>query len=92
MYPPIPHLDKIFHTAEYWVYGCLVQRAATLRGWSWGGKRLAALMLILVGTGLLDEFYQKFIPTRRSDLADLMTDALAGTAGLLLYAWDARSR
>ena len=46
---------------------------------------------MLIGTGLLDEFYQKVIPTRHSDVADLMTDVLAGGVGLLLYAWDMRS-
>ena len=74
--------DKLLHTAHYMIYGTtLIWAFLGSRTLSDGFKQ-AYLRAIGVGilVGILDEFYQSFMPTRFSSA----WDALADTTGVLL--------
>lgn len=81
--PPVRHIDKLFHAAEYWVYGALVGRAGSGRQWPKNWKTFLVLTSIVFLTAASDEICQHFIPTRHGDPVDLAVDLLAGIVGLL---------
>jgi VanZ family protein len=71
----IPHLDKVFHTAEYGLLGYLWSRAlfrAGLSGQAWGAPGYAFLICMLYA--FMDEYIQSYVPGRISSAADLMAD------------------
>lgn len=53
------------------------------------GGRFGAVLLVFLA-GLLDEWHQLGLPSRGSDLKDLVTDLLGAVCALLLAAWAAR--
>ena len=73
---PFRYYDKVFHFVEYGLYVWLWYRAlkgtGRFRGYGWAG---ISAFLICVAFGILDEFYQSYIPYRVSDLYDLAADA-----------------
>lgn len=73
-------IDKIGHFTMYCILGLLAARAArqTWHRWGWGWFVAGGLIL-----GALDEFQQRFIPTRSSDLLDWVADA----TGFLIGFW-----
>lgn len=83
LYPTLWQGDKLFHAAEFFVYGYLLRRGALRRAWpsGWaGGVRLAALVML---TAALDEWHQGCVPTRQPEGWDWVVDVGAGVAGLL---------
>lgn len=82
-FPAVRHGDKLFHGMEFFVYGFLVQRGATQRGWPrrWRGWwRLAVVVLV---TAVTDELWQGLVPMRTTDPWDALVDWGGGVAGLL---------
>ncbi len=81
-----PHIDKVYHLAEYAPLGCLLSRA--VRG-TFGRMRWLAVgvwvLITVAGVGGLDEFYQSFIDTRISSAWDALADLIGGALGFLLY-------
>jgi VanZ family protein len=84
--PPIPrtlsHADKLTHLLLYGVLGYLLARA--LRN----GKRRWRLILLAVAVGIAfgaaDEWHQRFIAGRSSELADWGADSAGVLLGALL--------
>lgn len=76
--PNIPHADKIAHGVAYAVGGLLVARAAA--------NPLVAVLVPAI-FGVTDEWHQKSVPGRQSDLADWIADLLGTLAGVLIYRW-----
>ena len=82
-----PHSDKLVHLSEYAPLGSLLLRAfsrsfaSPRRRW-WPAVFLAGLVV-----GVLDEFYQSFVPTRNSSLWDVSADVIGVTIGQILYNW-----
>jgi len=80
--------DKFFHLSEYTPLGILLLRAFTRslvsprRRFLWGVVFLAGMTV-----GLLDEFYQSFVPTRVSSLWDASADVIGVCVGQALYSW-----
>lgn len=69
--------DKVLHALAYGLLaGCWCVAL--------GGRRRALAIAIAVCTGLLDEWLQRSIPGRQSDVADLVADALGATVGAWL--------
>jgi len=86
---PLPVPDKLLHLAAYAVLGFLFLRA--FHGGIPGALRLRPALLAIFCTasyGGLEEFHQRFVTGRVSDLADFVAD-LAGAllATALLAAW-----
>jgi VanZ family protein len=89
----LPFKDKGAHTIEYGLLAVLnafaIRRNAPRLG-PWRGAALAAAMTF--AWGALDEFHQAFVPTRTSDVLDLLTDTIAGLLGAFGYFASARMR
>ncbi len=92
MYPAIPNGDKYFHMAEFFVYGCFVQRAALQRLWPKGWKGWACVLAIIAMTGVLDELHQLFVPTRTCDVFDALADTFGGAIGMMSFRFVLRRR
>lgn len=75
--------DKLVHLLGYGLLGALLLGAMPWRG----GYRprhvlLAALLAALYGCS--DEWHQSFVPGRKSDLADILTDLIGAFVGSAL--------
>ena len=84
----IPYLDKLAHLLEYSLLGLLLGRAIrfTLDG---KGKAAASISTVLLGAaiGAADEFYQRRVPGRTSDVRDWMVDVTAVALSVLFTQW-----
>lgn len=85
----LPGADKLYHLIEYGGVGLFVGRAygrfertAPRAGW-W-------TVLSMGGIGLLDEFYQGFVPGRYRDATDFAADLTGAILGVLVFNWLAR--
>ena len=69
--------DKLLHALTYGMLaGCWCVAL--------GGRRRALAIAMAVATGLLDEWLQRSIPGRHSDVADLVADGVGATIGAWL--------
>ena len=79
--------DKLLHFAEYAVFAVLIYRSMSDL---FGVHRLALVFWVSSGITILfaaiDEFYQKYVPGRHSDAADLILD-IAGAVLILFLLW-----
>ncbi|MGZ3840425.1 MAG: VanZ family protein [Flavisolibacter sp.] len=76
------HIDKLVHIGLFAV-GVFLWGAAFGLGLP---RKLAWVMLVMIGYGLLVEFIQKYwIPNRSFDLWDVLADTAGGITGLLLW-------
>lgn len=75
--PEVVGADKVLHTLEYFLFGCLLMRVfATSPRPSIRGR--AVLLASMVGTAyaLSDELHQSFVPGRTASLHDVSFDIL----------------
>jgi VanZ family protein len=82
----IPDFDKVVHATLYGVQGFLLYFAIR-----WPGQRPLLVRVLTVGGllalfGALDEVHQIWIPGRSAEVADALTDAIAGFAGAVVAA------
>jgi VanZ family protein len=77
----LPHADKLVHALAYAVFAAAVAGALATRDWR--AVLAAALLVVVVGTGL--EVAQTFVPTRSGDPLDAVANALGATAGTLVW-------
>ncbi len=76
--------DKVAHFVEYGLFALLVFRSFSHFGPRLTGRRsLLFTVLFLSLFACLDEFYQRFIPGRNSELADLAVDFLGIVSALV---------
>ena len=78
------HADKLIHAAEYALLGLFLAAASP----GARGAFLAGLIAALFG--VLDEFYQGWIPGRSSSAWDAVADALGASSGagaVALFRW-----
>ena len=79
-----PNSDKLIHMIEYGVFGMLTYHALGRTSWAPEGHKLLVLAIAIgIAYGVSDEFHQSFVPTRESDVHDVMADA----AGSAIGAW-----
>ena len=69
--------DKLVH---FGFFGCVTFLLAI----GFGRRRVPLAFVAAVLTGLADESYQAFLPTRRADWGDLLTDVVAAACAALL--------
>jgi VanZ family protein len=84
--PPVRHLDKLIHAAEYAALAFLLTRALRAerpqaRPWA----LLLVAVLLVAALGGLDELYQRTVPNRDSDVLDLAADCAGGLLGAALF-------
>jgi VanZ family protein len=78
--PLFPGFDKLAHMGVYGVLGFLFARARTVPGQSrWKIVLWSAMFGLLMGS--CDEWYQRGIPGRMSDVFDVVADVLGGALG-----------
>jgi hypothetical protein len=78
--------DKFLHVVEYGVLAVLCYRAFR-HAW-YGGTALTALVLAVVAAtvyGISDEVHQAFVPSRTSDLGDVIADLAGACLGASLW-------
>jgi VanZ family protein len=86
--PNVPALryDKLLHATVYGVLGGVIYLGARST-WPFRPVRVVlGCTLAAVLYGLSDEFHQRFVPGRSSDLWDVVADGVGGFAGALLAA------
>ena len=81
----IPSFDKLVHACLYGIEGFLLFRAIAWTGseaFSW--RRALIVGAIMAVWGTLDEIHQLWIPGRSCEVADAVTDAVAGFCGAVV--------
>jgi VanZ family protein len=91
----IPDFDKLVHASLYGVFGFLLYFSIAWKGQtpariSWG--RALAVAALVAAWGSLDEVHQIWIPGRSAEVADAVTDTIAGLAGALVASAGAARR
>ena len=79
-------LDKVAHFVEYAVFALLAFRSFSKSSWVPPRLTYPLCLLFLLVFAAFDEYYQKFIPGRHSDLFDLLTDLGGASLVLILLA------
>ena len=80
-------LDKIIHFLEYFIFALLTFRSVShLANKALSGKALLISFLLVGLFALGDEFYQRYVPDRVSELPDLIADLL-GAIMVLFLLW-----
>ena len=82
--------DKIAHFTLYGLFAVLLTRDIVQVTSLWRATLLAIAIAVVFGAA--DEWHQRFIPQRQSDVADLRADALGAAGGALLFALYLRDR
>ncbi|MDD3732701.1 MAG: VanZ family protein [candidate division Zixibacteria bacterium] len=84
--------DKLAHFVEYGIFSYLTFRSFVNIKPNMDLTMVWAISLIfLISFGLLDEYYQSFIPGRFSDLGDWLTDSLSAVL-IVTFLWVRRRR
>ncbi len=82
--PGIDWLDELIrivgHFVQYAVLGFLVARAV-MRGSEWSAKRVAFVLIWCAVYAVSDEWHQRFVPGRSSDVKDWLVDSVGALAG-----------
>jgi VanZ family protein len=82
-----PGADKVVHVIEYAVLAILFCRGFGVR--QLGGSVSVWLLVVAIclAVGAIDEYHQRFIPGRESDLLDFSADAAGIAMGTAIGAW-----
>jgi VanZ family protein len=83
----IPDFDKVVHACLYGVFGFLLYFSIAWKApepvrLSW--RRAVVVAVLVAAWGTLDELHQIWIPGRSAEVADAVTDTVAGFAGALV--------
>ena len=80
------------HLTEYGIFAVLWYRVVRHPGQSWQPR--AALLAVLLAAAFVsvDEFHQRFVPSRGASVADVGLDTGGALVGLSLCAWWERIR
>lgn len=88
-----PNTDKLIHMIEYAGFGMLTYHALGRISWAPEGRwHLVLAIVIGIVYGMSDEFHQAFVPTRDSDVHDVMADAVGSAIGAWAVARVMRDR
>ena len=78
--------DKLQHTSAYVVLGLVLYRAAAMLPMVRGIGPAVHTLILGALYGLSDEFHQKFVPGRSSDIHDWYADITGLTIGVIILA------
>lgn len=79
-----PYFTEKAHVLEFAVLGWLIMRDFNLKRRKLRKAALLAFVFVVV-VGILEEGFQKLLPWRVFDVRDILTDALSGTLGIILF-------
>jgi len=80
-----PGLQNLLHIPLYGTLAFLWLYAFVSSGFS-PGKAIVLSILITIGYGCMDEFYQSFVPGRYGGILDILLNSIGAAAGLFLGA------
>lgn len=82
----IPHLDKVAHFCEFFIFGVLIARAF-FRSFPETSFLKAIIICLVIATAYagLDEWHQQFIPGRTVDFADFFANLTGIAVSVLVY-------
>ena len=84
-------VHRIAHLIEYAILGLFLLRALSERGeMTW--RRVLVVALLCGLYGVTDEFHQRFVPGRSSELSAVIFDFGGGLMGAWIYRWWWRRR
>lgn len=79
-------IDKYVHFFEYTIFGLLLARSYSNAKTNIFKHNFIVLAFFTgLICGLLDEYYQAFVPLRGFEVLDLLSDALGILSGVILY-------
>lgn len=85
------NVDKILHFTIYAVFAYLLTRQISEAASPW--RAVLPAIVLAAAFGAADEWHQRFIPGRSTELADWYADVLGATLGALTFAfWRTRLR
>jgi VanZ family protein len=87
--PLIPY-DKVVHFTAYGIFAVLLSRDIAQVAGLWRAVLFA--LVIAAAFAAADEWHQRFIPGRQTDLADWRADFIGAAGGALLFALYHRDR
>jgi VanZ family protein len=79
--PALSPFDKVVHFTMYGVFGALLAREASFVMGTWRAALIGVLLASAFGAA--DEWHQRFIPNRSTELADWQADSLGALVGAL---------
>jgi VanZ family protein len=85
--PTYPGLDKLVHVVEFLALAVFLAAALRATGAAPGRSAVFAVIFAVL-YGATDEFHQRYVPGRETDLYDLAADFLGASTGAA--AWYAR--
>ncbi len=75
-------IDKVLHFSIYTVFSYLLTRQISEITTRWRAAGIAVVFAMVFGA--LDEWHQRFIPGRSTELADWQADSIGAVAGALV--------
>lgn len=76
-------IDKVLHFTIYTVFAYLLSRQISQDTTRW--RAAAGAVVIALAFGAADEWHQRFIPGRSTELADWMADSAGAILGALVF-------
>lgn len=76
-------VDKVLHFTIYAVFGFLLTRQISEDTGRWRAAALAIAIAVVFAAA--DEWHQRFIPGRSTELADWIADSVGAAAGALAF-------
>lgn len=84
--PLFPQADKVIHIGLYSVLGFFVARGLFCVYGVRAGRLILLAALVALAYGMSDEVHQLYVPTRSAEIGDLISDAVGGFIGSIIYA------
>ncbi|HVO76620.1 MAG TPA: VanZ family protein [Candidatus Bathyarchaeia archaeon] len=79
--------DKVAHFAEYAILAFLFYRGEGGGKWRMGVPAWLLVIAVALAIGGVDEYHQRYIPGRDSDIHDWTADAAGVITGTLIGVW-----
>lgn len=81
------HADWLVHVIEYSFLGFLLARALWRHSlfWRHPGKIWVTVMFVCIAYAASDEYHQRFVPHRDSNVQDVMADTVGAAIGTFIW-------
>ncbi|MDB4516167.1 VanZ family protein, partial [Crocinitomicaceae bacterium] len=77
-----PLQDKLIHAVVFAILGFLAMGALEAAAHGYHGWQVWLIAALVTLYAMLDEFHQRFVPGRESDVFDVMADVIGGLLGI----------
>lgn len=80
----VTNIDKIYHVFEYFIFTVLLYYAISRSFRMTAVKRFITVFGIVLGTSVIDELHQIFVPTRFCSFTDFLADMLGAAIMIMI--------